>query len=138
MKRKTCKRLTMETLKGHFLESGKNGIRINEDYLNDVIIMELDNNEPLYKAMTETRRRPEAIAWQAFTKITEDRINFEYCMEKDASVYYPASGHLKEFLNEYGRGYESIAESVRHVRKTREELREWNNRQMEERKEQKA
>ena len=62
MKRKTDRVKTMTALAGHFtsLQFGKR--KLDTDYLNNSIIIYLDNKEYLYNAMMNRRRKATAVA----------------------------------------------------------------------------
>lgn len=125
VKRKTRKAVTLDVLKGHFLGYDPKSRRYTlcTEYLNDSIILYMDNDRETYNAMVNKRRKPEGIAWGAFMKLVDDYISSDYI--EPGTVYYASSQHLKDFLMTYGEGYESIADSVKHVKEVRKDLLAW-------------
>lgn len=126
IKRKTRQDYTRNALESHttsgrWRPDGQIEYFLNTDYLNDMIILLLDNERSLYDAITNTRRKPESIAWQAFTMLADGYINEKY--REPGTVFYASSKQLKDFLFNWGYGYEAIANSVDHVKMVREELR---------------
>ena len=125
VKRKTRKAFTLNALESHFIScarrlDGQMEYKLNIDHLNDMIVLLLDNEKSLYDAATKTRRKPESIAWQAFMMLADGCINNEYI--EPGYVFYASSRQLKNFLFEWGYGYNAIKESVNHVKEMRKEL----------------
>lgn len=121
MKRKTDRVKTMTALAGHFtsLQFGKRVL--DTEYLNNSIIIYLDNKEYLYKAMMNKRRKATAVTWMAFGDLAGDFINQDYGGIETGVTYYASSQQLKEFLKLHGHGYEALADSVEHIELTRKE-----------------
>ena len=121
MKRKTDRVKTMTVLAGHFtsLQFGKR--KLDTDYLNNSIIIYLDNKEYLYNAMMNRRRKATAVAWIAFGDLAGDFINQDYGGIETGVTYYASSQELKEFLKLHNYGYEALADSVEHIERTRKE-----------------
>lgn len=123
VKRKTRQAYTQNALESHLISyyPSFSEYMLNTSHLNDMIMLLLDNEKSLYDAVTNTRRKPESVAWQAFMMLADDYINGEYI--EPGTVFYASSKQLKDFLFKWGHGYEAIADSVDHVKMVREELR---------------
>lgn len=127
IKWRTRKDLTLRALEEHFVsfDFKKQKAVLNAEYLNKNIMLILDNDRACYDAMVNQRRKPTAVVWQAFTKMADD-----YIREKTPEymnpgiIYYASSSHLKEFLNLYGNGYETLKESIEYVEQERKRIRE--------------
>lgn len=122
MKQKSCQKKTLQTLCKYFLTMSYGKLVIKEKYLNDTIIIRMDNDKQMYPAITG-KRKPTAVVWEVFQKIASEMINNEF--EEPETEYYATSAHLKKFLETYGAGYETLKESVKHVVNTRQELEEF-------------
>ena len=94
-------------------------MRINETYLNEHLQIMLDNTRSLYDAMRNTRRKPESVAWEAFILLANECLK----MEEYPAIYTCSSEQLKKWLQEYGRGYDSIAETVAYITDERKEAK---------------
>lgn len=92
--------------------------RIDEEYLNRILQINLDNVEPLYNEMMNTRRKAHVVAWAALEQEANGRISFEF---DESEPMTATSEHLKDWLNKYGRGYETIAETVKYIEDERKE-----------------
>ena len=114
---------TLLELEGRFTSFSENGgYHLNTDYLNDMIRLYLDNVQDIYNNMTNPRRKPEGVAWSAFRALADGYINEDF--SEPNTIFYATSQQLRDFLKEYGYGYEAIAESVEYVKETRKELQE--------------
>ena len=82
------KSITIAELNGHFW--GADIVGINEDWLNETLILELENNERLYKERLNTRRKPEVVAWEVLTFMTNRILKDAY-----NGKYTASSEHLK-------------------------------------------
>ena len=121
----TNKQKTFDALNGAFLMSNS---KINEDYLNETLQIFLLNERPLYDAMHNTRQKPESVAWTALMFSANDRLkNEEY-----PAKYFASSEQLKKWLSEFGRDYETIADTVEFIKAERLERKEWDEKQKEE------
>lgn len=106
---KTQKSITFNALNGNYLNTQT--MKINEDYLNSNLQVLIDNKQQLWKQVKHSKRKATAIVWEALTIEANEQIKFN---EYPAS-YYATSDQLKTWLKEYGRGYETIAETVAYV-----------------------
>lgn len=112
----TNKEKTFNALNSSFLNTAD--MKINSGWLNDSIIMILDNTYSLYQAMQNTRRKASSVVWEAFMILTNECLkNEEYPRQ-----YVCTSEQLKSWLAQYGNGYETLAEAVQHVEEEREEM----------------
>lgn len=109
----TNKKKTYMVLEAYFLNDEIG--RINEAYLNECIILEFNNTERLANNKTRT---PKSLVWEAFQIITNRLLK-----ENVVSVYnfVCSSQQLKDFLNDYGNGYDSLKESLEYVAEHRKE-----------------
>lgn len=113
---KTSKEKTFSALNGSFLNGQT--LKINEDHLNDNLRIYLLNNQHLY-GLLSGKNRDHSIAWQALIFVANELISFEELPE--SNQYYASNDQLKSWLNEYGRGYETIAETVAIISELRKE-----------------
>lgn len=120
MKRKTDKVKTMTALAGHFSSLQRGKRVLDTEYLNNSIIIYLDNKECLYNAMMNRRRKATAVAWMAFGDLAGDFVNQDYG-GTEGVTYYAGSQQLKEFLKMHGCGYEALADSVKYIEQARKE-----------------
>ena len=106
---------TWEVLNSYFLNTDT--MKINEDYLNHLLDVEyFSNDSSTYHEIKNTRRKAKSIVWEALTKWVNFHLKYEGYVG-----YVCTSYQLKSWLNEYGRGYESLAESVETVEAMRSE-----------------
>ena len=113
---KTNKNMTFSALNGRFLDTETN--RINEEYLNHELSLLIENTESMWEAVTKNRRRKAtAIAWWALMVAANQSLEWEY----GDKTLYASSQQLKNWLQEYGNGYDSIAETVSEVEEMRRE-----------------
>lgn len=105
---RTNKKITFAALNSHYLNTDR--MRINEEYLNDAIVMWGENTEKFYIAYTQSNRPIKSIVWEIFTDLINRHIkDNEYPLNQDC---YASSYQLKEWLEEYGDGYETILPSI--------------------------
>ena len=105
---KTNKAITFNALNSYYLNT-QNG-RINEEYLNDALIIWGENTEKFYRAYTQSKRPIKSIVWEIFTDLANAHIReIEYPYNQD---HYASSYQLKEWLEEYGDGYETIFPAI--------------------------
>jgi len=116
----TNKEATFSALNGSFLDTSD--FKINEEYLNDSLQIYLSNEKFLYDAMTKTKRKPEAVAWEALTFTANMLLANENYPNKKIVA---SSEQLKKWLNEFGNGYETIKDTVNYIIAERQELKEW-------------
>lgn len=84
---------------------------INEGYLNETLQLYLANERKLYDAMHNKRLKPHSVVWQALTYDANTRLtNEEYPKE-----YMCTSDQLKAWLKEYGRGYDTLQETIDYI-----------------------
>ena len=92
---KTNKLKTMEVFVGSFCEGG-NIDNINVDYLNEALILEMENDYNFYKAITSNRRRKiTSIVWEGLINSINTRLGWEY-----DGQYYCTSNQLKSIIKE--------------------------------------
>ena len=114
---KTLKEKTFYTMNSAYLMLNN---RIDENDLNDSLQIYLLNTRRLYNAMHNKRHKPESVAWIALQYDANSRLkNEEYTAEYTAS-----SEQLKQWLEIYGRGYKTIAQTVEFVKQKRKEREE--------------
>ena len=101
---KTNKSITFAALNSHYLDT--QSMTINEEYLNDAIVMWGENTERFYKEYTQGKRPIRSIVWEIFSDLANQHIrDNEYPYNQD---HYASSYQLKEWLSEYGSGYETL------------------------------
>lgn len=116
---KTSKEKTFLALNGAFLNGET--FKINEDHLNDNLRIYLLNNQHLYGLLQHGKHSNHSIAWQALIVVANALISFEELPR--SNQYYASNNQLKSWLNEYGRGYETIEETVANISELRKEAR---------------
>lgn len=105
-----------ELLNGHYLTTGD---KINESYLNESIILAVDNTRWIYDQMRDNRMlSATSVAFLGFQDIAKDIIR---CNDY-SFVGFDLGPVLVEWLCEFGHGYASLAESIVHVENERKEL----------------
>lgn len=114
MRKRTCKQKTLASLESRFLDRGTS--KINEAYLNEQIMLMLDNERDLYNAIHHTRQRPESLAWSAFLRLAQEIVGDDW---RDEFEWTVTSEQLKAFLLTYGQSYSSIRESVCYIQSER-------------------
>lgn len=100
---KTNTTITVNTLNGHYLESGD---QINADYLCEEVEMWAMNTQSIYEAITNSSRKITSIVWESLVSLTNDHIKSE------GYNYQCESYQLKKWLNTYGNGYETLTAAV--------------------------
>ena len=92
---KTNKLKTMEVFAGYFCVNGDIN-RINVDYLNETLILEMENDYNFYKAITSNKRRKiTSIVWEGLINAINLRLGWEY-----DGQYYCTSSQLKSIIKE--------------------------------------
>ena len=92
---KTNKLKTMEVFEGYFCEGG-NIDNIDVDYLNETLILEMENDYNFYNAITSNRRRKiTSIVWEGLINAINLRLGWEY-----DGQYYCTSSQLKSIIKE--------------------------------------
>lgn len=105
---KTNKAITFSALNSHYLNTET--MTINEEYFNDALIMWGENTERFYKAYTQSKRTIQSIVWEIFADLTNCHIkDNEYPYNQD---HYASSYQLKDWLEEYGSGYETLLPAI--------------------------
>ena len=110
---KTNQEITFEAMNSYFLMANN---KINESYLNDLLDITIHHNRKFYEAMTSRRRKTTSIVWEALGELANENIK-----SLELGNYRSTSAQLKKWLNTYGRGYDSIAETVKEVEQYRHE-----------------
>lgn len=87
--------------------------RLNEDYLNKCIIDGFNDmlitDERFYKACNN--RSSKSLVWTIFQELT----NYELSQIVNVHKHVCTSQQLKDFLNDYGNGYDSLKQSLEYV-----------------------
>ena len=92
---KTNKLKTMEVFESYFCEGG-NIDNIDVDYLNETLILEMENDYNFYKAITSNRRNKiTSIVWEGLIDAINLRLGWEYDEQ-----YYCTSSQLKSIIKE--------------------------------------
>ena len=92
---KTNKLKTMEVFAGYFCVNGDINC-INVDYLNETLILEMENDYNFYKAITSNKRRKiTSIVWEGLINAINLRLGWEY-----DGQYYCTSSQLKSIIKE--------------------------------------
>lgn len=110
---KTSQEITFEAMNSYFLMANN---KINEDYLNHLLDITVHHTRRIAETMYTKRRKTTAIVWQALEELANENIK-----SLELGNYTATSAQLKKWLNTYGRGYESIAETVKEVDQYRKE-----------------
>ena len=113
---KTNKLKTMEVFAGYFCVNGDIN-RINVDYLNETLILEMENDYHFYEAITSNRRRKIAsIVWEGLINAINLRLGWEY-----DGQYYCTSSQLKSIIKE---DYSILNEAYEYFEEMRREALE--------------
>ena len=92
---KTNKLKTMEVFAGYFCVNGDINC-INVDYLNETLILEMENDYNFYKAITSNKRRKiTSIVWEGLINSINLKLGWEY-----DGQYYCTSSQLKDIIKE--------------------------------------
>ena len=92
---KTSKVKTIEVFKSYFCEGG-NIDNIDVDYLNETLILEMENDYNFYEAITSNRRcKTTSIVWEGLINSINLRLGWEY-----DGQYYCTSSQLKSIIKE--------------------------------------
>lgn len=111
---KTCKNNTYEALNSYYLNTQT--MRINQGYLNDNLCIFLVNDRNLYfDGVLNRRRKVESVVWEAFTQLANE------CLKMLDYSTICNSKQLKDWLFEYGEGYNTLQESIDYVVEYRQE-----------------
>ena len=109
----TSQEITFEAMNSYFLMANN---KINESYLNHLLDITVHHTRYICESMYSRRRKSAAIVWQALEEHANENIK-----SLELGNYRATSAQLKKWLNTYGRGYESIAETVKDVEQYRQE-----------------
>ena len=109
----TSQEITFEAMNSYFLMANN---RINESYLNHLLDITVHHTRRIAETMYSRRRKSAAIVWQALEELANENIK-----SLELGNYKATSAQLKKWLNTYGRGYDSIAETVKDVEQYRQE-----------------
>ena len=113
---KTNKLKTMEVFESDFCEGG-NLAKINVDYLNETLILEMENDYNFYKAITSnSRRNITSIVWEGLINSINLRLGWEY-----DGQYYCTSSQLKSIIKE---DYSILNEAYEYFEEMRSEALE--------------
>lgn len=109
----------LNALDGAFLNTAT--MKINADYLNEILIINLQNVQALYPALISSRTKPESAVWQAFCWEAAQRVASDtgHGYEK----YFVSNYQLKKWLETRGAGPDIFAEAVQAVKNDRQELK---------------
>lgn len=110
---KTNKTNTINTLNGQWLDHTNH---INTSFLNNELIIMMMNTEPLTREVLNTRRKPEAVAWEVL------RFTANLYLKLNGFNTYASNEQLKSWLNEYGEGFDTLAETVEAIKAERAEM----------------
>ena len=92
---KTNKLKTMEVFESYFCEGGDIN-QINVDYLNETLILEMENDYNFYMDITSNRRRKiTSIVWEGLINAINLRLGWEY-----DGQYCCTSSQLKSIIKE--------------------------------------
>lgn len=110
---KTNQEITFEAMNSYFLMANN---KINESYLNDLLDITVHHTRYICESMYSRGRKSTAIVWQALEELANENIK-----SLELGNYRATSAQLKKWLNTYGRGYDSISETVKEVEQYRQE-----------------
>ena len=110
---KTNKLKTMEVFESYFCENGDIN-NINVEYLNETLILEMENDYNFYNAITSNRRRKiTSIVWEGLINAINLRLGWEY-----DDQYYCTSNQLKSIIKE---NYSILSEAYEYFEEMRKE-----------------
>ena len=110
---KTNKLKTMEVFAGYFCENGDINC-INVNYLNETLILEMENDYNFYKAITSNKRRKiTSIVWEGLINSINLKLDWEY-----GGQYYCTSSQLKSIIKE---DYSILNEACEYFEEMRKE-----------------
>ena len=113
---KTNKLKTMEVFESYFCENGDIN-NINVEYLNETLILEMENDYNFYNAITSNRRRKiTSIVWEGLINAINLRLGWEY-----DDQYYCTSNQLKSIIKE---NYSILSEAYEYFEEMRKEALE--------------
>ena len=95
---------TMNVLNGYYLQSDNT---INADYLCEALTMWAMNTQKLYNAVAYTKRKMTSVVWETLVDLTNDHIKSQGYKDCLCTNY-----QLKQWLNEYGNGYDTLSAAV--------------------------
>ena len=113
----TSKEKTFSALNSYFLNTAT--MKINESYFTDSLQILLDNTRHLYEATRHSKRKPHSVAWEAFIFLANECLQ----MIEYPAKYNCSSDQLKKWLQEYGRGYDSLSDVIAYIEEEREEAK---------------
>lgn len=120
----TNQKITFNALNSFYLDTSD--MKVNEGYLNDAIILWAMNTEWIYKAVRYGKGSVQGVIWSAFTDLVNNHIReIEYPYHQDCVC---SSYQLKNWLNEYGNGYDTLKATKEYFEAEREDAKEWGER----------
>ena len=124
----TNKQITFDALNGYFLNTETGAI--NTDYLNECIYCVFDieyrhtnagnGKSKLYALLTNNRRKPSAIVWEAFLNFANRAIENEFYPRQ----FTATSDQLKAWLKAYNLDYSVFNPVLAEVERMRAEAQE--------------
>lgn len=97
---------THDTLCNYFTTNGT----IDTSELNHAIILHIKTNKELQYQLSNNRRTPSQIVWQALINLANESLSMEY-----GRKYTATQDSLLQWLKEYGEGEEELRESIEYV-----------------------
>ena len=108
---------TFSALNSYFLDTSN--MTINEAYLNHLLDIQCFNVDRHLRGDAQDKRiKTTSLVWRNFVNLANDCIRE---IEEPRREHFATNYHLKKWLDTYGRGYESIAETVKLVDDYRKE-----------------
>ena len=102
---------TFSALNSFFLDTSS--MTINEAYLNHLLDIQCFNTDRnFYEDAKGKRIKSTALVWRNFVTLANECIREN---EEPRREHFATNYHLKKWLDTYGRGYESIADTVKLV-----------------------
>ena len=112
---RTRQAYTFEALKFQFID--ENSGMIDIEYLNEYLSNYLENVSNFYHTLCDNRRSPvKSVVWHTLMEVVN-----EHLKQYGYDDYYASSNQLKTWLNKYGNGYDTLADTIQYAMSIREE-----------------
>jgi len=93
-------------------------MQINKEWLEHHLDITIFNNSWIYEKMQNKRTKSHSIVWCGLMQLADDCIKE---IEAPNNNYYASSDQLKKWLDEYGSGFDTLADMVAYVEQYRQE-----------------
>ena len=114
---RTNKNITFNALNSYFLDTSNN--TINKSWLEHHLDVTIMNTRNIYDKLASKRNKTRSIVWCGLIELANACIKeIEYPYNQDC---YASSEQLKKWLDEYGNGYDTLADIIDQVEQYRQE-----------------